>query len=261
MKVNPPNANLLGNVLQQQQKLSQQLATGKRINNAADDAAGLQIANRLSSNINAQQQGQRNLADGVAFARVYDQALQGVNDNLLELERLTIASGNGIYSAADRNALQAEANGYLANIQQGLTAEFAGKALFTDSTLAFNAGESTLSLQTQDVGGALTDQNIFNLDLTDANATATNLTAVRTAVEQVTGFQATTGAAINALQSASRSVSGQEVATAAARSRIADLDFAKASSERAANSILTQSATNVAMQARVSAEQALSLLS
>lgn len=261
MKIGMNGSNELAGILQKQQKLSQQLATGKRINTAADDAAGLQIANRLSSNINAQQQGQRNLADGVAFARVYDQALQGVNDNILELERLTIAAGNGIYSEADRKALQTEANGYLANIQQGLTAEFAGKALFTDSSLTFNAGESNLSLQTQDLGTVLANQNIFNIDLTDANAVADNLTAVRAAAEQVNAFQAQTGASINTFQSASRAVAGQEVATAEARSRIADLDFAKASSERAANNILSQSSINVAMQARVSSEQALSLLS
>lgn len=261
MKIATNGSNELSGILQKQQKLSQQLATGKRINSAADDAAGLLVSNRLESRINAQQQGQRNLADGVAFARVYDQALQGVNDNLLELERLTIAAGNGIYGEAERKALQTEANGYLANIQQGLSAEFAGKALFTDSSLAFNAGESNLSLQTQDLGTVLANQNIFNIDLTNTNAVADNLSAVRAAAEQVNAFQAETGAAINAFQGASRAVAGQEVATAEARSRIADLDYAKASSERAANNILSQSSINVAMQARVSSEQALSLLS
>lgn len=146
MKVTPPNSNILNNVLQQQQKLSQQQATAKRINSAADDAAGLQISNRLTSTINAQQQGQRNLADGIAFARVYDQALQGVNDNLLELDRLAIAAGNGIYSAQDRQALQAEAEGYLANIQQGLATEFAGNRLFSDSARSFNAGDGESEL-------------------------------------------------------------------------------------------------------------------
>lgn len=261
MKVNTPNANMLNNVLQQQQKLSQQLATGKRINSAADDAAGLQIANRLSSNINAQQQGQRNLADGVAFARVYEQALQGINDNVLELERLTIAAGNGIYSAADKQALQAEANGYLANIQQGLTSEFAGKPLFTDTKQAFNTGDSALNVQTQDLNAVLNSQNLFSVDLTDSAGLNNTLTAIRNTAEQLGSFQAETGAAINAMQSASRNVAGQEVATAEARSRIADLDFAKASSERAANNMLTQSSINVALQARVSSEQALSLLS
>lgn len=261
MKVNTPNTNILNNVLQQQQKLTQQLATGKRINSAADDAAGLQIANRLSSSINAQEQGQRNLADGIAFARVYDQALQGINDNVLELERLTIAAGNGIYSDADRQALQTEANGYLANIQQGLGAEFAGKALFADSNLAFNAGDSNLALQTRDLGAVLANQNIFNLDLTDPATLSDNLSTIRNTGEQLSAFQAEVGASINALQSAANAVSGQQVATAEARSRIADLDYAKASSERAANNILSQSSINVAMQARVSSEQALSLLS
>lgn len=261
MKITSGISNELSTILQQQQKLAQQQATGKRINSAADDAAGLQISNRLSSTVNAQAQGQRNLADGVSFARVYEQALQGINDNVLELERLTIAAGNGIYSDADRQALQTEANGYLANIQQGLGAEFAGKALFTDSNLAFNAGDSNVTLQTRDVGAVLAGQNIFNLDITQPANQANNLATLRSTTEQLGVFQADIGATINAFQGTANAVSGQQVATAEARSRIADLDYAKASAERAANGILAQSSINVAMQARVTSEQALSLLS
>jgi len=261
MKITSGISNELSTILQQQQKLAQQQATGKRINSAADDAAGLQISNRLSSTVNAQAQGQRNLADGVSFARVYEQALQGINDNVLELERLTIAAGNGIYSDADRQALQTEANGYLANIQQGLGAEFAGKALFTDSNLAFNAGDSNVALQTRDVGAVLAGQNIFNLDITQPANQANNLAILRSTTEQLGVFQADIGATINAFQGTANAVSGQQVATAEARSRIADLDYAKASAERAANGILAQSSINVAMQARVTSEQALSLLS
>lgn len=260
MKITPGINNGLADILQKQQKLEQQLASGKRINKAADDAAGLQIANRLGSTVNAQEQGQRNLADGIAFARVYDQALQGINDNVMELERLTIAAGNGAYSEADRQALQTEANAYLANIEQGLDAEFAGKTLFSESSLAFNAGDSNLVLQTRDLGTVLTNQNIFNLDLTDPSKQSDNLSSIRNTVEQLGTLRAEMGASINAFQSANSMVSGQQVATAEARARITDLDYAKASSERAANSILSQSSMNVAMQARVSSEQALSLL-
>ncbi|MDP5034630.1 flagellin [Alishewanella sp. SMS8] len=257
MKITTPSNNILNNVLQQQQKLAQQEASGKRITSAADDAAGLQISNRLNSAINGQQQGQRNIADGVAFARVYEQAVQGVSDNVNEIERLAIAAGNGIYSDADKQALQSEANGYLANIQQGLTTEFAGKKLFEDTALSFNAGNSNLQLQTQDLGAALNSQNLFSIDLTQPQT----LTTVRAVAEQLNALQTEVGASINAFDSASRAVSGQQVATSEARSRIADLDYAKASSERAANNILSQSSVNVAMQARVSSEQALSLLS
>lgn len=261
MKVTPPNSNILNNVLQQQQKLSQQQATAKRINSAADDASGLQISNRLTSTINAQQQGQRNLADGIAFARVYEQALQGVNDNLLELDRLAIAAGNGIYSAQDRQTLQTEAQSYLANIQQGLQTEFAGNRLFSDSARSFNAGDGELNLQTRDAQALLSAQNIFNLDLTNPQGLTTAQSSIRAASEQISAFQAETGASLNRLQSALNAVSGREVATSDARSRIADLDYARASSDRAAANILTQSSINVALQARVSAEQALSFLS
>mgnify|MGYP006159912571 CR=1 FL=1 len=107
----------------------------------------------------------------------------------------------------------------------------------------------------------LSAQNIFNLDLTNPQGLTAAQSSIRTASEQISAFQAETGAGINSLQSALNAASGRELATSEARSRIADLDYARASSDRAAANILTQSSINVALQARVSSEQALSLLS
>jgi flagellin len=94
MKVNTPGSlNTLNQAQLQQESLLKKLATAKRINSAADDAAGLQIANQLSSSINGKGQGERNLYDGVSLARVYEQGLQGINDNLGELNRLAVVAG------------------------------------------------------------------------------------------------------------------------------------------------------------------------
>uniref|UniRef100_UPI003FA547C2 flagellin N-terminal helical domain-containing protein n=1 Tax=Arsukibacterium sp. TaxID=1977258 RepID=UPI003FA547C2 len=98
MKINNPgNLNPLNQAQLQQDSLLKKLATARRINSAADDAAGLQIANRLDSSTAGKAQGERNLYDGISLARVYEQGLQGINDNLGELNRLAVAAGNGIY--------------------------------------------------------------------------------------------------------------------------------------------------------------------
>ncbi len=264
MKLNTSTGlNTLNQAQLQQENLLKKLANGRRINSAADDAAGLQIANQLSSSINAKAQGERNLYDGISLSRVYEQALQGVNDNFAELGRLAVAAGNGIYGNQERQALQKEANGLLDNARQIIdNTEFAGKKLFgADASINFESGSGALSLTTTDLGSALQSQNAFNLDLTNPASAAQALGRIEQARDFIGALQAEAGAEANRFAAAARNSSGQQVAESAARSRIADLDYARASSDRAAANILTQSSINVAMQARISSDRALSLLS
>lgn len=264
MKVNSPSTgqDLLTGALQAQQKQAQKLASAKRINSAADDAAGLQIANRLTSTVNAASQGQRNLYDGIGLAQVYEQSLQNINNDLSEVNTLAVAAGNGIYTDADRAALQQQAQGYLDNVQNTLnTASFGGVSLFNEKDIAFNSGQSNLNLKVEDVGAALTSQNVFNVDLsTQAGAAAAN-SALTQATEYVSGLQASAGASINSFASQARNLNNQEINQAAARSRIEDADFASATAAKASADILSNTSVSVALQARVSQQQALQLLS
>lgn len=264
MKLNTPGSlNTLNQMQLQQDNLLKKLATAKRINSAADDAAGLQIANQLSSSINASAQGERNLYDGMSLARVYEQGLQGINDNLGELNRLAVAAGNGIYGAQERAALQAEADQYTANIKQTIdTTEFGGKKLFgQDGSLNFGTGSGNMSFNTADVEAGLTAQNAFSINLSSASAAALSLENIKTSLDYVSGLQAEAGASINSFSSAASSLNGQQIATSAARSRIEDLDFARATSDKVAADILGKTSISVALQARVQHQQALDLLS
>ncbi|MDD4862983.1 MAG: flagellin [Alishewanella agri] len=261
MQVSPPNKNVLINSLSQQQKLLQQLASAKRINSAADDAAGLQISNRLTSVIEAQQQGLRNLADGVSMANVYGQALRGVSENLFELERLSVAAGNGALSDADRQALQTEAEGYLTNIQRGLQTEFAGELLFQDRNLLFATGETKIAFATTDAGAALNNSNLFNLNFTDSAALRDSELRIRESQKLIGRLEAESGAVNNLFQLTINSLSQNQSSASAARSRITDIDYARASADRVVANFQTQASVSVTMQARVSSEQALSLLS
>lgn len=264
MKLNTPGSlNTLNQAQLQQDSLLKKLAAAKRITSAADDAAGLQIANQLSSSINGKGQGERNLYDGVSLARVYEQGLQGINDNLGELSRLAIAAGNGIYGAQERSALQAEAAQYTANIQQVIdSTEFAGKKLFNqDGALSFGTGSGSLSFSTADVAAGLTAQNVFSIDLTSVDSAAASLSSIQQSRDYISALQADAGASINSFSSAASNLNGQQIAESAARSRIEDLDFARASSDKAAADILANTSVSVALQARIQQQQALNLLS
>lgn len=257
----PQGQDRLNSLLQTQQKQAEKLATAKRINSAADDAAGLQIANRLTSTVNEASQGQRNLYDGIGLAQVYEQSLQNINADLSSVNTLAVAAGNGIYTDADRAALQQQAQGYLDNAQNTLqTASFGGVALFDNQDIAFNSGQSNLNLKVEDVGAALTSQNVFNIDLsTQAGAAAANTTLTQ-ATEYVSGLQADAGASINSFAAAARNLNTQQINQAQARSRIEDADFADATAKKASADVLANASLSVRSQARISQEQALQLL-
>lgn len=259
---NSTGLNSLNQAQQQQEGLLKKLATARQINSAADDAAGLQIANQLGSSISAKGQGERNAYDGVSLARVYEQGLQGINDNLSELNRLAVAAGNGIYGAQERQALQKEADSYLANIQQTIdNTEFAGKKLFgADASVAFGTGNGSVNLTTTDVQTALQNEDAFNIDFSSAASAEQSLTRITDSIELIGSLQAQAGAEANRFASAGSNLNNQQIAESAARSRIEDLDFAKATSDKTAADILSQSSTSVAMQARIQQQQALTLL-
>ncbi|MDP4535904.1 flagellin [Alkalimonas collagenimarina] len=261
MKINSGN-NILNQTLGQQDNLFKKLATAKRINSAADDAAGLQIATQLSSQINAREQGARNVYDGISLARVYDQGLQAIQENLQELNVLTIQAGNGIYNAGDRQALQQQADQLLDNIQQTIeSTEFAGKGVFTQGgEITFGTGDSSLSLNTEDIATVLNDNNLFDFNLTDSSQLTAALESVQQSLQQLGGLRADAGATINAFEAAISVMDRQRISESEARSRIEDLDFAKATSQQVANDILTQSSISVAIQGRVQQQQAIRIL-
>ena len=84
------------------------LSSGYRINSAKDDAAGLQISNRLTSQINGLKQGNRNANDGIALAQTAEGALDEVHTMLQRIRTLSVQSANGTNTTADRVSIQAE---------------------------------------------------------------------------------------------------------------------------------------------------------
>lgn len=115
-------------------KAFQKLSSGLRINSAADDAAGLAISNRFTSQTRGLNQAIRNANDGVSLVQTAEGALQSVTDNLQRIRELSIQAANGTLNSADREAIQAEIGQLSSEIERiGETTTFNGKRLLDGS--------------------------------------------------------------------------------------------------------------------------------
>lgn len=246
--------------------LLKKLASGKRVQQAADDAAGLQIINRLTQETNAASQGIRNIYDGISLANVAEQTLAGVSDGLAELNQLTVQAGNGMLSDIDRQALQQQASQLTQGIAEQLKrSNFAGQPLFDGAqNFSFSTpgsqSTSTLNINTQDLTTELTNSGVLSIDLTDRTTLATQQEQLKSFSAMVEQGRASFGASVNRFDSAARSLMNNNENMSAARSRIADLDYAKAVSSQVSSQIREQASVAMQGQARISAQQASQLL-
>ena len=251
----------------------QRLSSGLRINSAKDDAAGMQIANRLTGQVNGLNQGNRNANDGISLAQTAEGAMQETTTALQRIRTLAIQSQNGINSSADRVALQKEVSALRTEISRiSTTTQFAGVDVLTgDFSAKFlvgaNAGQtisvnlSTTALARAGVNGfSATGLGITSSDvLTEQNASSL-LTAVDSAISAIGSLRADLGALQNRFQSTIRNLSNISENVSAARSRIKDADFATETAELSRNQILQQASTTILAQANQRPQAALSLL-
>ena len=245
----------------------QRLSSGFRINSARDDAAGLQISDRLTSQIQGLNQAVRNANDGISVAQTAEGALQEVTNALQRIRVLAVQSQNGINSSADRAALQLEVSALQTEINRiSQTTQFAGVNLLDGTYSAVflvgaNAGQ-TISINVSRPGGFGTD-GLFNnslLSVASENLASAAITAIDTAISIVGGTRAELGAVQNRFQSTIRNLSNIAENVAGARSRIRDTDFAVETAELTRNQIIQQAGTTILGQANQRPQAALSLL-
>ncbi|WP_334012752.1 flagellin N-terminal helical domain-containing protein [Alteromonas sp. S167] len=251
----------------------ERLSSGFRINSAADDAAGLQITDRMTSQVQGLNQAVRNANDGISLAQTAEGAMQETTTALQRIRTLAIQSQNGINSSADRVALQKEVSALRTEISRiSTTTQFAGVDVLTgDFSAKFlvgaNAGQtisvnlSTTALARAGVNGfSATGLGITSADvLTEQNASSL-LTAVDSAISAIGSLRADLGALQNRFQSTIRNLSNISENVSAARSRIKDADFATETAELSRNQILQQASTTILAQANQRPQAALSLL-
>lgn len=243
----------------------ERLSTGKRINGAKDDAAGLAIATTMTSDISAMKQGVRNANDGIALAQTAEGALDEVSNMLQRVRELAVQSKSGTYSVSDRTYMDAEVDELQAQVDDILTnTKFNGVTLFskttgTDVTVSIATGAtSTVTLTSKGVDG--TKLTATALDVTDATKAATTITNVDDALKDVSATRATLGAGQNRLESAINTLTTNSTNLSDARSRIMDTDYSAETTALAKSQILAQASSAMLAQANQSQQNVLSLL-
>ncbi|MBU3002111.1 flagellin [Paraglaciecola arctica] len=244
----------------------ERLSSGFRINGAKDDAAGLQISNRLTTQVLGLDQAVRNANDAISLSQTIEGALAETTTALQRIRVLAVQSQNGINSSADRVALQKEVTALKNEMSRiASTTQFGGvnvlNGAFSSSFLVgANAGQ-TISVNVERSGG-FGASGLFVADtsvLTEAQASAT-MTSISEAISIVDAKRADLGALQNRFQSTIRNLSNISENVSAARSRIRDTDFAVETAELTRWQIIQQASVTVLGQANQRPQSALQLL-
>lgn len=261
MKIQSPSFNAFNRTEQVGNKLNQQLATGKKVNSAADDAAALQIINRLNSQQEGYNQSVRNAYDGISYSQTADSALSGVNDAVSRIRELSIQSGNGALTDSDRQALQDEVSQLQTQITETFeNTTFGGKALFNGAQTSFQVGPDANSTQNITPTDGSFASAITSVDISTQAGAQAAIDAADTVSKDLNTQRTELGAFENTLNSTIRGLGTQQENIAASQSRIQDTDYAQAISEQTANDILSQAYIALRGQANQSASSVLGLL-
>lgn len=218
----------------------ERLSTQKRINSAADDAAGLAIAQRMLASESAMARGVRNLNDGISVSHVAEGGLTQVSNDLGRMRELAVQAQNGTLNDDDRAVIQQEIDQLAANIDQTVAStEFNGQKLLDGSQAGASAMQFTGGSGQASVELAVDDQSTAALGVSTIDVRdPASIAAIDAAIDQVASSRGDIGATANRLASEVRSELVQQENVAAARSRIEDVDFAEAVSEQTRNQVL-----------------------
>ena len=258
----------------------ERLSTGKRINSAKDDAAGLAISSRMTSQIRGLEVGVRNAGDAISMISVADGALVEVGNMLQRMRELALQAGNGTMTTADRSYLNSEYQNLIAEIERiASNTQWNGMNVLNQATDA----SSTFAYQVGANGGQTIEVNFGRIDNTNGSAftpfdtgnsavsiaftnasAATDssgvLTNIDAAITELNEQRATFGAAMNQLTYAIDNLSNVKVNSEAARSRIEDTDYAAETSELARTQIIHQAGVAMLAQANQVTATVLALL-
>ena len=260
-------ANASSSAALMQGSAMQRLSTGKRINSAKDDAAGLAISTSMSSQITGMNQGIRNANDGISLAQTAEGALNEVTNMLQRVRELAVQSASGTYRAADRANMQQEVDALQAQVANVLgNTSFNGVALFsttagTNKTFTIQAGANAVdavTISSTAIDGTKISAAALKVD-TAANA-LTTMSNVDFALTDVAATNASLGGGESQLQSAINNLTSNSTNLSDARSRILDTDYSAETTALAKAQILSQASTAMIQQSNQSAQNVLSLL-
>lgn len=246
----------------------ERLSTGKRINSAKDDAAGMAIATSMTASVRGMSQGIRNANDGISLAQTAEGALWEVTNMIQRVRELATQSASGTYQdATDRVYMQSEVDELTAQIDQVITnTKFNGVALFDGTTASVTIQTGATATDTVDLvmadlttlaasGGAA-----GSYDVSTAAASNTLLGTLDTELDALSSAWASLGAGQNRLESVVNNLTSNVTNLSEARSRIEDTDYSVETTAMAKAQILSQASTTMIAQANQSQQNVLSLL-
>ena len=244
----------------------QRLSTGKRINSAKDDAAGLAISNSMTAQIRGMNQGVRNANDGISMAQTAEGALDEVGNMLQRMRELAVEKANGTYSSTDTANITAEQDALAKQINSVLSnTKFNGLALFdgtagSSGSVTIQAGANASDTVTMSFTNLKGASEMSAVETSGGSVSGATLANYDTAINKVSSVRAGLGAAQNQLQSAVNNLTTNSTNLTAAQSRITDTDFSTESTALAKAQILSQASTAMLAQANQSQQNVLSLL-
>lgn len=278
------NATIAQNALvkneRQMNTAMERLSTGQRINGAKDDAAGLAISSRMTSQIRGLETGIRNANDAISMISTADGALVEVTNMLQRMRELALQASNGTTTSADRDYLNSEYGKLISEINRiANNTQWNGSAILNHGTTASSTfkyqvganGGQTIAVDFGDfrntgASGVMQNVNSAHGSIaagTTASAITTGsaaVTAIDSAITSVNSQRATFGAAVNQLTYAVDNLASVKVNAEASRSRILDTDYAVETSELARTQIIQQAGTAMLAQANQLPQTVLSLL-
>ncbi|MDO9362266.1 MAG: flagellin [Sphingopyxis sp.] len=252
---------------QAQSQAMERLSSGKRINAAKDDAAGLAISTRMNASARGMTQAIRNANDGISLSQTADTAAGSISDILVRMRELALQASTGTNGTTDRAAIQTEVTALIAQI-----GDVATRTTFNGNTL-INGGTSTTD--GFDIQTGLNATEVVNIQIADLSATGLGVNALDfstaagatgalatldTALQTVATERANLGAQQNRLTSAVDNLTSGVTNLSESKSRIEDADFSVESTNLAAAGILSQASTAMLAQANQSQQGVMNLL-
>lgn len=243
----------------------ERLSSGSQINNAGDNAAGLAISERMTSQLGGFEAAIRNSGDAISSIQVAGGALESLSENIGRIQELALQSSNGALSDTDRQAINAEATQLVDDSNKILeNTNFNGKSLLSsdaDTNVQLESASTNITVGGRDLAAEFESLGFSDIDLSTQAGASSALSVLEDASEVTIERSSELGASSNRIESSIQNLATSGLNTAEARSRISDADFAKETAALAASLIRDQVQISVQSQANSSREGILKLLS
>jgi len=243
-------------------KSLERLSSGHRINRAADDAAGLAIANKLSAQSQGLGQAIRNANDGMGLIQTADGALEEYTTILKRIRTLGVQAANDTQDTGSRALIQKEVDRLYSEMDHiANETKFNGKQLLA-ATVDYKFHVGAFSGETTDtkISGVAAATVLSAKDVTSQAAAEATIKYADKAIKTIDTLRATLGAAQNQLESTVRNISVTQVNVTAAESQIRDVDFAAESANFSKHNLLAQSGSYAMSQANAVQQNVMRLL-